>query len=94
MDVGRFINATEKSIFYFDQSYRPTPLKTSFYGLKNVGNTQRMNSIMTEICYTNILRVLKMGKQAIIFVHKRSETVSTAKDLIELIKKRGTAQMF
>lgn len=94
VDVGRFIHAPENAIFYFDQSYRPTPLKTSFYGLKNVGNAQRMNNIMTEICYSNILRCLKMGKQVIIFVHKRSETASTAKDLIELIKKKGTASMF
>ena len=41
---------------------------------------------MNDIIYTNVKRILKMGKQAIIFAHKRGETYSTALELIELIK--------
>ena len=29
-----------------------------------------------------------MGKQVIIFVHKRAETVSTAKEIIEILSKK------
>ena len=43
---------------------------------------------MNEIIYMNLKRILKMGKQVIVFVHKRAETVSTAKELIEILKKR------
>lgn len=43
---------------------------------------------MNDLIYNNLKRILKMGKQVIIFVHKRAETHSTAEDLIEIIKKR------
>ncbi len=45
-----------------------------------------MNQIMNYIIYNNIKRVLEMGKQVIVFVHKRAETISTAKEIIEIIK--------
>ena len=37
-DVSRFIGAEGPGTFYFDSSYRPTPLKCGFYGIKNLGN--------------------------------------------------------
>jgi len=39
LDVARFMQASEKSTFSFDSSYRPTPLKCSFYGIKDMGNS-------------------------------------------------------
>lgn len=61
-DVARFIGAEGKGTFYFDQSFRPTPLKCGFYGIKNLGNAQRANNIMTDIVYTELKRILRMGK--------------------------------
>lgn len=87
-DVAQFINADEKGTFYFDSSYRPTPLRCGFYGIKNLGNAARANNIMNDIIYTNLKRILGMGKQVIIFVHKRAETHNTAKELIEILKAR------
>lgn len=43
---------------------------------------------MNDIVYDELKRILKMGKQVIIFVHKRAETISTAKELIEMLKSR------
>ena len=88
MDVAEFIAADSDGIFAFDASYRPTPLKCSFYGIKEMGNAQRGNNIMNELILDNLTRVLKMGKQCIIFVHQRGATNNTAKELIELIKTR------
>ncbi len=87
-DVARFIGAEGAGTFYFDSSYRPTPLKCGFYGIKNLGNAQRANNIMNDIIYTDLKRILRMGKQVIIFVHKRAETHNTAKELIEIIQKK------
>ncbi len=42
---------------------------------------------MNEIIYADVKRILKMGKQVIIFVHRRAETVSAAEELIEILKK-------
>lgn len=85
-DVAEFIGAGEAGTFYFDASYRPTPLKCGFYGVKESTNVKRANNIMNDIIYENLIRMLKMGKQAIIFAHKRAETFSTALEIIELLK--------
>lgn len=44
---------------------------------------------MNDIIYTNVKRMLKMGKQVIIFAHKRAETYTTALELIEIIKEKS-----
>jgi len=85
-DVADFIQAPEDSTYYFDPSYRPTPLRCRFYGVKDYGSMKRAENMMNEIAYLNIVRCLKMGKQVLVFVHKRNATVSTAEDLIEIIK--------
>ena len=41
---------------------------------------------MNDIIYDNLRRILRMGKQVIIFVHRRAETVSAAEELIDIIK--------
>jgi activating signal cointegrator complex subunit 3 len=85
-DLAKFIGADGQGTFYFDSSYRPTPLKCGFYGIKNLGNADRANKIMNDIIYHELIRILKLGKQVIIFVHRRAETVSAAEELIDLIK--------
>lgn len=91
-DVASFIGAGPEGTFYFDASFRPTPLKCGFYGIKNLGNADRANKIMNEIIFSNLKRILKMGKQVIIFVHKRAETFNTAKELIEILQKKQSDQ--
>jgi activating signal cointegrator complex subunit 3 len=88
MDVADFIGADAEGIFAFDASYRPTPLKCSFYGIKELGNAQRGNNIMNELIMDDLARILKMGKQCIIFVHQRGATYNTCKELIEILRLR------
>jgi replicative superfamily II helicase len=59
-DVAEFIGADSQSTFYFDGSYRPTPLKCGFYGIKETTNPKRANNVMNDIIYQNLKRVLKM----------------------------------
>ena len=91
-DVAAFIGADEKGTFYFDASYRPTPLKCSFYGLRELSNAKRANNVMNCIIYDQLKRMLSMGKQAIIFAHKRAETYTTALELIEMLKETSKDQ--
>jgi replicative superfamily II helicase len=44
---------------------------------------------MNEIIYENMMRILKMGKQIIIFCHKRAETYSTATEIVDLMKEKN-----
>jgi replicative superfamily II helicase len=61
-DVADFIQATEQGTFAFDSSYRPTPLKCGFYGIKEMGNADRGNNMMNDIIFENLLRIIGMGK--------------------------------
>jgi pre-mRNA-splicing helicase BRR2 len=61
-DVADFIQANDASTFAFDSSYRPTPLKCGFYGIREMGNVDRANSMMNEIIFENLLRIIGMGK--------------------------------
>ena len=95
LDVAEFINADHQGTFCFDASYRPTPLKCIFYGVKEMGNAQRGNNIMNDIIFENLLRILRMGKQIIIFVHQRAATYNTAIELIEILKtQQGHLHLF
>ena len=86
LDVADFIQADPEGTFCFDSSYRPTPLKCTFYGIKEMGSAERGNNIMNEIIFDNLLRILAMGKQIIIFLHQRAATYNTAMELIEILK--------
>jgi len=61
--------------------------------VKEVTNQKRANKIMNEIVYSNLKRMLRMGKQVIIFVHKRGETYSTADEIIEMLKEKPNDKM-
>ena len=95
-DVAAFIGADEQGTFYFDGSYRPTPLKCGFYGMAECANPRRLNNIMNDVIYDNVVRMLKMGKQVIIFAHKRAETYTTAIEIMEMLKTKDfdEAQLF
>ena len=47
------------------------------------------SNIMNDIIYSNLKRMLRMDKQAIIFAHKRAETYTTALELIDIVKERS-----
>jgi replicative superfamily II helicase len=50
-DLAKFIGADGQGTFYFDLSYRSTPLKCGFYGIKKLGNANHANKIMNDIIY-------------------------------------------
>ena len=85
-DVAEFIGAGCSGTFAFDATFRPTPLKCSFYGVKELGSAARGNNVMNDIIFTNLVRILRMGKQVIIFVHQRAATYNTAMELIEILR--------
>jgi len=85
LDVANFLKA-ENSAFFFDGSFRPTPLAYEFCGVKMQANSVREKAIATAYCYDKIKEVLNKGKQLLVFVHSRPETVSLGQDLIELLE--------
>ena len=92
-DIARFLKA-ENGTYYFDHTFRPTPLTKEFYGVKEKGNGLRTRNIYDDICYEAIYRTLTKGKQAIVFVHSRNETINLAERISDKIKERQHYGLF
>ncbi|KAF9763147.1 Activating signal cointegrator 1 complex subunit 3 [Nosema granulosis] len=76
-DVGEFIRASR--VFNFDQTYRPVSLKTSIIGIHK--KTSRL--IKEEIFKNKIEDLKSQGKQVIVFVNSRQDTIYSAKLLVD-----------
>ena len=82
-DVATFLRIDfKKGLYYFDNSYRPVPLKQHYIGITEKKSVKKM-LLMNEITYDKVIE--RAGKhQMIIFVHSRRETVRTAKAIREM----------
>ena len=81
-DVGTFLGVNHATgLFYFDASYRPVPLQTSFVGISE-RNFMARSALMDEICYQKVADSVRKGHQAMVFVHSRKDTGKTARMLM------------
>ena len=78
-------------LFHFGPQYRPVPLTQTFIGVTKT-NVKERNDMMIQIAYERALIAIRRGKQVMVFVHARSDTVRTARALLELARKEGTAE--
>ena len=93
-DVAEFLGVNLNSgLFYFDSSYRPVPLETSFVGVSEKNFFARQNT-MDEICYQKVLDSLQRGHQAMVFVHSRKDTGKTARMLATKAQQNGETVVF
>lgn len=93
-DVAKFLGVNlSTGLFYFDASYRPVPLETTFVGVSEK-NFQVRQSIMDEVCYQKVADSLKRGHQAMVFVHSRKETGKTARMIALKAQQYGETALF
>lgn len=93
-DVAEFLGVNRKSgLFYFDSSYRPVPLETSFVGVSEKNFFARQ-SVMDEVCYQKVVDSLQRGHQAMVFVHSRKDTGKTARMLAMKAQQNGETAQF
>jgi len=94
MDVAQFLGVNEDSgLFVFDQSYRPIPLTQKFIGVTEKNSIKRQ-TLMAQIAYNKACEALRNGKQAMVFVHSRKDTVKTAKQLAEFAAAQDGMELF
>lgn len=80
-EVGEFIEAPEDCVFYFNNQYRPVPLKQVFIGIKE-NSGHKFYSAVRDI--TNKLVEERVpDNQILVFVHSRKETLQTALQIKE-----------
>ena len=93
-DVAQFLGVNaETGLFYFDATYRPVPLETSFVGVTEKSFFARQ-SVMDEVCYQKVLDSLQRGHQAMVFVHSRKDTGKSARMLAMKAQQGGDAAVF
>lgn len=64
-DVATFLRVNPQvGLFYFDSRFRPVPLSQRFIGVKARKPAQQ-NMEMNQVCYDNLLPVIKDGMQVI-----------------------------
>ena len=82
-DVAAFLRVRPKTgLFFFDNSYRPVPLKQQYVGITEKKAMKRYQ-IMNEIVYEKVME--HAGKnQILVFVHSRKETGKTARSIRDL----------
>ena len=86
-DVADFLRVKE-GLFTFDSSYRATPLTMKFYGLKDY------KKLENYLVYEQVIKYLKKGKQILVFVHSRIDTMNTAKELYRLAQENHEEDYF
>jgi activating signal cointegrator complex subunit 3 len=83
-DVAAFLRVNPRTgLHYFGPEFRPIPLAQTFLGVPEKQRVKR-NDIMNRLAYEKMVEALKRGKQVMIFVHARKETVKTAEAMADL----------
>lgn len=100
-DVADFLKVNpDRGLFHFDSGYRPVPLSQAFIGVSagtesNSFASRRKNETrMGELTWDKVRDSLQRGHQAMVFVHSRKATASSARELIELANKDGIENIF
>lgn len=93
VDVSEFLRVNpQQGLFYFDQSFRPVPLEQMFLGVKGkAGSKQAMENI-DRVTYEKLIDMLEQGKQVMVFVHSRKDTVKTSRTFMSMAQKSSGDQ--
>ncbi|KAJ3023444.1 DEIH-box ATPase [Thoreauomyces humboldtii] len=88
-DVAHFMRVDpDKGLFFFDNSYRPCPLKQQYIGITEKKALKRFQ-LMNEIAYDKVME--EAGKnQVLVFCHSRKETAKTAKAIRDMAMEKDT----
>ncbi len=80
-DVGKLLRVDE-GLFYFDSSYRPSPLQQCYVGITARKAVKRFK-IMNDIMYEKVKSQVMASNQVIVFVHSRKETVTSGRLIVD-----------
>lgn len=94
LEVAQFLRVNpEAGLFFFDSSYRPVPLAQQYIGISE-HNFAARNELLNDICYKKVVDSIRLGHQAMVFVHSRKDTAKTAEKLVELARKYDDLELF
>lgn len=71
-------------MFVFDAAFRPVPLGQTLVGIRGKAGGMQSRDRMNKYAYDTVIKVLEQGRQAMIFVHSRKDTVKTGLAMVDL----------
>lgn len=95
MDVADFLGVNRNiGMFYFDQLFRPCPLKQELLGVRGKAGSKTARENIDRVTYNKLLDNLLLGAQVMVFVHSRKDTVKTARTFISMAQANGDLPYF
>lgn len=90
MDVADFLGVNRQiGMFYFDQLFRPCPLKQEILGVRGKAGSKTARENIDRVAYDKLVENLRQGHQVMVFVHLRKDTVKTARTFISMAQAKG-----
>lgn len=95
VDVSDFLKVNRMAgLFYFDQSFRPVPLKQHFLGVRGKPGSKTSRDNIDKVAFEKVKEMLELNHQVMVFVHGRKDTVKTARLLYEMATDEGVTDLF
>lgn len=90
MDVADFLGVNRNiGMFYFDQLFRPCPLKQELIGVRGKAGSKTARENIDRVSYDKLVENIRNGAQVMVFVHSRKDTVKSAKTFISMAQASG-----
>lgn len=90
MDVADFLGVNRNiGMFYFDQLFRPVPLKQELIGARGKAGSKTARENIDRVSYDKLLDNIRNGAQVMVFVHSRKDTVKSARTFISMAQASG-----
>ena len=95
IDVADFLKVNRMAgLFYFDASFRPVPLEQHFIGVKGKPGTKISRDNIDHTTFEKVKEMLGKGHQIMVFVHSRKDTVTTARNFIQMAQEQQCQELF
>lgn len=95
MDVADFLGVNRNiGMFYFDQLFRPCPLKQELLGVRGKAGSKTARENLDRVSYDRLLDNIRNGVQVMVFVHSRKDTAKTAQTYISMAQHNGELDLF
>lgn len=90
MDVADFLGVNRNiGMFYFDQLFRPCPLKQELIGVRGKAGSKTARENIDRVSYDKLVENIRNGAQVMVFVHSRKDTVKSARTFISMAQAHG-----
>lgn len=95
MDVADFLGVNRQiGMFYFDQSFRPVPLKQQLIGARGKAGLRQARENIDKVAYEKLVEHVAQGLQVMVFVHSRKDTAKLARTFIQMAQDRNELGIF